>query len=176
MGLTEIANKHNCDKGTQAYEKHSYTLEYGKHIPSSGAFNLLEIGVWHGDSLRMWNEYNPEMKIWGIDNDKSVLNHIQPSGNISITIGSQSDKDVLSLVASSAGQFRFIIDDGSHNLDDILASFGYLYPFLEKGGVYFIEDLHAQQACRNKLVEYMESASSLDWELSCNQKLMAVFK
>lgn len=40
------------------------------------------------------------------------------------------------------GQFDIVLDDGSHQMDDIRASFECLYPALSKNGVYVVEDLH----------------------------------
>lgn len=149
--LTEIANKNQCDKGTEWYEKHSYTPIYANYIPEKGEFTLLEIGVWHGDSLRTWNEYNPNMNIIGIDIDVNVLDYITPSGNIKIMIGDQANKSFITTICKQASP-RFIIDDGSHREDDIFKTFIYTYDLLEEGGVYFIEDLHAPSANREGVI------------------------
>jgi hypothetical protein len=39
-------------------------------------------------------------------------------------------------------KFKFIIDDGCHEEDAIIISLGELFPHLESGGIYYIEDLH----------------------------------
>ena len=56
--LTDIANKCKTDKGTEYFEAHGYTEIYNDYISDTDNINLLEIGIWHGDSVRMWNEYN----------------------------------------------------------------------------------------------------------------------
>ncbi len=95
--LTEIANKYNTDKGTVAYEKHGYTEEYSKYIPEKGIFDLLEIGVWHGDSIKMWNEYNPQIFVSGIDIDPNCLNYILGKAwNHEIFIGDASNYEFIS--------------------------------------------------------------------------------
>ena len=71
--LTRIANKFGTDKGTVAYEAHGYTEEYAKYIPNLGKYTLLEIGVWHCDSMRMWQDYNPDMNIVGVDIDPVIV-------------------------------------------------------------------------------------------------------
>ena len=35
-----------------------------------------------------------------------------------------------------------MVDDGSHKMDDVSASFQFLYPKMPKNGVYAVEDLH----------------------------------
>ena len=154
--LTEIANKYQCDKGTQWYEKHSYTPIYVKYIPEKGEFNLLEIGVWHGDSLKMWGEYNPDMKVLGVEIDVNVFDYITPYGNIKIMIGDQSDKDFITKICKDFPP-KYIIDDGSHKEDDIFKTFIYTYDLLEAGGVYFIEDLHAPSANREELIHRLNA-------------------
>lgn len=180
MTLTEIANKHTCDKGTEWYEKHSYTIEYEKYIPSFGSYTLLEIGVWHGDSLRMWNEYNPEMKIWGMDNDRNVYNFINPSENINIYIGSQNNQDDLNrIIELNNDRFDYIIDDGSHYTSDILISFEHLFPFLSEGGIYFIEDLHFSGVggILQGVQEWLEKNNiKAKVDVLCNNKLLMIRK
>jgi demethylmacrocin O-methyltransferase len=185
--LTELANKYNCDKGTIAFEAHGYTEEYGKIIPETGKYDLFEIGIWHGDSLRMWHEYNPELDITGIDIDAGVLNFVTwENKNLRVNIGNAADPAYIN--AEFRGfKYDFIIDDGSHNYDDIVASFKALYPLLKEGGYYFIEDLHAPQAQIGKLFREMfyiyqgitaKGAVSYfkKYQILCNDKLLIIQK
>lgn len=149
--LTEIANEHTCDKGTEWYEKHGYTEIYDKYIPERGKVILLEIGVWHGDSVRMWKDYNPELIIDAIDIDEDVLRYIQPDIRSNIFIGNATDKEFLNLILNDA-QYDFVIDDGSHTMTDILLSLKILWKRVKSGGIYFIEDLHAPHARRAELM------------------------
>jgi cephalosporin hydroxylase len=177
--LTEIANKYTCDKGTEHYEKHGYTEEYQKIIPSSGEVNLLEIGVWHGDSLKMWREYNPEMKIDAIDINMDVYNYIKDSDKIKIHIGDQTDYNFLTSVVSDK-TYDFIIDDGSHKSQDIIMSFKFLYDYLKPGGYYFIEDLHASHAVIHltilNIMNYLNSKGNTSTQLYCDNKLLVIQK
>ena len=185
MTLTEIANKYTCDKGTEHHEKHGYTEVYSKYIPNTGKYTLLEIGIWHGDSIKMWNEYNPELNIHAIDIDRNVLNFIQPSEQVKIYLGNQSDSSFMDKVISESGSPDFIVDDGSHNYQDIVNSFKMLYNKLADGGIYFIEDLHAPHAKVDQLriwiSNYFNSfnsgikkPTSMEW--ACNNKLLIIKK
>ena len=40
------------------------------------------------------------------------------------------------------GGVDIVLDDGSHHMHDVKSSFDYLYPILNVGGIYIIEDLH----------------------------------
>jgi cephalosporin hydroxylase len=180
--LTNIANDNTVDKGTEHYEKHGYTELYDKYIPETGKYILLEIGIWHGDSLRMWEEYNPELVIHGIDIDPNVYNFIQVSNKSIIHIGDQSNKEFIEKVISTSGYLDFIIDDGSHQYDHIIASFKILWDYLKVGGFYFIEDLHAPYARKNDaiktIIEWLninnKKYSSLD--LTCGEKMLIIQK
>ena len=137
--LTDIANRQKTDKGTEHYEKHGYTEVYDRYIPETGHCKLLEIGIWHGDSLRMWINY----------------------------------------IAKEAAPFNFIIDDGSHQGDHIVASFKLLWQHIKPGGYYFIEDLHAGHANRPVTIERIkrwlgESPNSMT--LMANDKLLIIKK
>lgn len=175
--LTEIANKHNTDKGTVAYEAHGYTEEYEKYIPDKGEFILLEIGIWHGDSLRMWNEYNSDMSAHGLDIDYNCLKWVDTYLHPFVHIGNATNSLFIDKVLSISGKPDFIIDDGSHKYEDILASFKLLYPKLKKGGYYFIEDLHAGQAQKHNLIS--EITSNYDFNnfgFRCDGKLWIIEK
>lgn len=151
--LTKIANKHITDKGTIHYEAHGYTEIYGKYIPEMGSHKLLEIGIWHGDSIRMWNEYNPSIELYALDIDPNIHQHLNGSEKFKLYLGDQSNKLILlSILHDTNNDIDFVIDDGSHNHDDILNSFKFLFPRMKSGSIYFIEDLHANHAEKDKLM------------------------
>ena len=179
--LTILANKYNCDKGTEAGEAHSYTEEYPKYIPQfseSKQLLLIEIGVYHCDSMRMWNEYNPELQIVGLDIDKDILNYYpeEDKDKYSLYIGNATDSEFINKVLED-NLPDFIIDDGSHNYMDILSSFRLLYPKLKEGGYYFIEDLHASYAEKYKLIADITSEYTFkNLGFRCNDKLWIIQK
>jgi hypothetical protein len=45
-------------------------------------------------------------------------------------------------VATDIVQIDIIIDDGSHVNEHVITSFRTLFPYLQDGGIYVIEDLH----------------------------------
>lgn len=101
---------------------------------------ILEIGVWRGGSLRLWREYFGQSAIiFGIDTDRRCL-EIQNSGGV-VCIGSQDDPEFLQDVVRQMGGVDVVIDDGSHISQHVIASFLTLFPLMNEGGRYFIEDL-----------------------------------
>jgi hypothetical protein len=105
------------------------------------SLTFLEIGVFKGGSLQMWQRYfGPFAKIVGIDIDERCLAHEAPG--ISVRIGDQKDHHFLQSVIDEFGVPDIVLDDGSHRMDDINATFEFFYPKMPKNGIYLVEDLH----------------------------------
>jgi 23S rRNA U2552 (ribose-2'-O)-methylase RlmE/FtsJ len=139
MKLFDIVQDHN-GKGGGKWE-HYFDI-YEKHLRKfvdKDVF-ILEIGVCNGGSLQIWKKYfGSKCKVVGIDNDPYTEYEEE---RISVKIGSQNNVEFLNEVISEYGTPDIIIDDGSHIQLDILQSFSTLYPLLNPGGVYIIEDTH----------------------------------
>jgi len=133
--------------GSDKWVGHTYCEHYQKVFTSfrRSKFNLLEIGVGGddslihgGNSLRMWKAYFPKAEIIGVDIfDKSA----QEEKRVSVFQGDQGNPTFLKDLAIKSGGFLIVIDDGSHRGEDIKVSFETLFPYLQPGGVYVVEDL-----------------------------------
>jgi len=134
--LEELARKHGTDKAGHGYMPH-----YERHFEKfkNETFNLLEIGVHKGASLRMWKEYFPNAQIHGIDKNPAAKEFEED--RIKVHIGSQGDAAFLHDTAYSA-PFKIIIDDGSHMWWHQTISCDILFKGLTADGVYVVEDLH----------------------------------
>ncbi len=75
-----------------------------------------------------------------MDIDKRCEAH--ESQGISVRIGDQSDPRFLQALIDEFGVPDVVLDDGSHQMAHVAATFDFLYPRLGKNGVYLIEDLH----------------------------------
>ena len=89
----------------------------------------------------MWKRYfGPHARIIGID--------IRPEckafeeDQVEVRVGDQSDPELLQGLIDEFGPPDVVLDDGSHVMRHIKASFDFLYPRMPKNGVYMIEDLH----------------------------------
>jgi hypothetical protein len=102
-------------------------------------FNMIEVGVFNGSSVRMWEKFFPNATVVGIDIDPGCSRFA--AERIKIRIGSQNEPDFLHGVVSEFPA-RIIIDDGSHRSDHIAFTFERLFPALLPGGWYIVEDLH----------------------------------
>jgi hypothetical protein len=95
----------------------------------------------HGASLRMWADYFPEAEIFACDiREDTLINE----GRIHSVVCDQSNIDsrYAMVRAFAPCHWDVIIDDGSHKTDDQIHTAGMLLvePYLNKGGVYIIED------------------------------------
>jgi len=132
--------------GTDKYGNHSYTPLYNDHFNSikNRKVNLLEIGIggydnpdYGGNSLRMWKRYFHRGKIYGVDiYDKSNFDEHR----IKTFQGNQNNTGFLDQILTRIGKIDVIIDDGSHINQDVIASFQFLFPRLNPGGIYVVED------------------------------------
>jgi hypothetical protein len=117
-----------------AYERH-----LNRFIDLDVVF--LEIGVANGGSLNMWRRFlGPYATVIGMDIDplcRDIENNL-----VKVRIGSQSDIGFLDSIINEFGVPDVVIDDGSHNMQDINITFDYLYPKMPKNSVYIVEDLH----------------------------------
>ncbi|QPC86051.1 class I SAM-dependent methyltransferase [Mesorhizobium sp. NBSH29] len=103
---------------------------------------MLEIGVSKGGSMELWREYfGPDAILYGIDIDPACAAFDGEAGN-KVRIGSQDDPAFLKRVVAEMGGIDIVLDDGSHVAKHQKESFDTLFPLLETGGLYVVEDLH----------------------------------
>lgn len=102
---------------------------------------FLEIGTWEGGSAQMWKHYfGPLAQIVSIDINPDCK--AAEDEQVAVRIGDQSDPKFLARIVEEFGAPDIVLDDGSHVMDHLWASFAYLYPRLPRDAVYFVEDLH----------------------------------
>lgn len=116
------------------YDRH-FSRFRGKDV------NVVEIGVQHGGSARMWREYfGPKSRIFGVDKDPRCSD--VAGERIEIAIGDQSDRSFLRHLVATLPEIHILIDDGGHHMDQQIATFEEMFPSIQDGGVYLCEDLH----------------------------------
>ena len=129
-------------KWTHYFETYEAVFGARRNTP----MRVLEIGVFHGTSLRLWKSYfqHPQTSLVGVDIEPTCARFDAPSDGIHVRIGSQADNEFLARVVAEFGPFDLIIDDGSHHSAHMIKSFNSLYATgLKDDGIYFVEDLHA---------------------------------
>jgi hypothetical protein len=96
-------------------------------------FDLLQIGVADGASLRTWREWFPAARLVGLDPRRLFLD--SPIAGCTIVHGNQTDLGALQPLLRDY-RFRLIVDDGSNHPDDQVQTFQLLFPWLEADSVY----------------------------------------
>jgi len=129
--------------GRVIYKWKHYFPIYERHFKDfvSKPVTFIEIGCGSGGSLQMWKRYfGPHARIVGIDIKPECKQFEEDQ--IEVRIGDQSDEGFLNSVIEEFGTPDIVLDDGSHIMNHIVASFRSLYHRMSKSGIYLVEDLH----------------------------------
>ncbi len=138
LRLDRIGSKHGTDK---ASGHHDYLTFYERFFASRRAdtVKLLEIGIFNGASLAVWEEYFPHGQIVGADINPLTRRFQRP--RVAGEIIDQSTLDDLAYLAAKHGPFDIVIEDGSHHWEHQITTLRALFPFVRPGGLYVGEDL-----------------------------------
>lgn len=143
VASVEMRNFHEiaCSAGTDKCTRHAYGQYYEAHLEKrrNDSLVILEIGILMGASLRLWEEYFPNARIYGVDINPSFTQFA--SARSKVIIGDQADTSFLHRVANEASGFDIVVDDGGHKMMEQKTSFQTLFPYVRQGGLYVIEDM-----------------------------------
>jgi len=156
LDLAMLFKKYGSDKDRNGYS-HLYSTLFDKI--KNDKLNVLEVGIGTmipnvlssmkgymtdeykpGASLRAWNDYFHNSKIYGVD--------IQPDtqfkeNNIETYLcDSTSKESVDNLMSGLNIKFDVIVDDGWHLDVAQLKTLTHFFPYLNEGGIYVIEDIY----------------------------------
>lgn len=140
----DLAEIYATTRDFEVHKWHHYIPLYDRYFGRfrGTAVKFLEIGVARGGSLQMWRRFlGEDAVLYGIDIDENCAAFDDAHGQV--RIGSQDDPAFLASVVDEMGGIDVVLDDGSHKMRHIEASLRALYPRLNDGGIYMIEDLHA---------------------------------
>ena len=112
---------------------------------------MIEIGIDSGYSLNMWLNLFKNATIYGADKNKKYKGERHQVYQVDQSIESEL-KDFAKKMENK-GIF-FINDDGSHIPEHQLLTFNVLFPILEDGGIYIIEDVETSYWSKNGLYGY----------------------
>lgn len=147
--LTMIANACNTDKGDDVlcgggFRGHGFTNFYYDYFRNIKHPVILEIGVFKGESIRMFNEfYNGDCEIHCIDIDPACdVSNI--GDNVHFHLVDCGNKEQLELFVENMEDVKFdiILDDASHVVYHQMLTYSYFRKMLNTDGIYVMEDLH----------------------------------
>jgi len=135
---------------------HSYYIMYGMHLmplmQAKESAKLFEIGLGcdmgygSGASVALWKTLFPHVDLWEAEYNTTCVSRARAKGRLdgmNVVTGDQGDPETLQRwVEETGGRFDVVVDDGGHQNKQVRASFEELWPHVEPGGLYFLEDLH----------------------------------
>lgn len=127
---------------TDKVHPHGYLPDYQRLAAELGpAAAVCEIGVERGYSLAMWQDLFPASPaIVGVDRrDEGVEEAHWPAGTHKV-VAEQDDPRLPALVTAFAPGFDLIVDDCSHLGHLTRATHAMLWPLVNPGGFYVVED------------------------------------
>ena len=138
--LDELALLAGTDKSSAF---HHYTKVYADYFGpiKNDPLIFLEMGIYKGNSVKLWESYFPHATLHFIDNNPSLIEYDSTRSHYHFI--DQTNWEALHTFAKSVGgQFDIILDDAGHSMIGQIGSFQTLFPYLKSGGLYVIEDLH----------------------------------
>ncbi len=152
---------------------HNYTKYYSMFFNKYryDAINLLEIGIWTGDSLRMWERFFGIGKIFGIDiENKSQYN----TERTKTFVVDQSSQEQLVDIINKIPALDIVIDDGSHRSPHQILSFVTIFPHIKPGAMYIVEDCLTSYNitfCKPNEMSFLDYVKSLSGAVQMDGKI-----
>lgn len=135
--LDEIGIQCGTDKSSKGHNYLKYYDMFLSHLRNE-MFVLLELGVWEGASLKMWSKYFPKAIIQGADIEDKSQYDTDTIGTV--IINTLSAESIDNFITHNALKLKVIIDDAGHESEAQILAFDKLFPVLQPGGFYIIED------------------------------------
>ncbi len=164
--LDELFHHYGSDKANvfklNNKSGHGFSKFYEKNFKKfkDKKINILEIGSYAGGSAAAFAKYFPNIDIFCFD--INISNFIYRSKNIHVFgIDINNEKKINKILKSIFLQFNFdgfdlVIDDGSHNLSDILHGLKFFFQYVKNKGIYIIEDFkHPNYYTYNKNINHI---------------------
>lgn len=136
--LDDLGLKYGTDKASNHHDYLHFYESRLNYLREKGIL-LIEIGVYHGSSIAMWREYFQEATVVGIDYNPDCKKY--ETNHINVRIGDGASVDFLGSIIKEFGSPMIVIDDGSHRWDHQIRTFQFLFPLMQAGGHYVIEDI-----------------------------------
>jgi hypothetical protein len=139
--LWEYFQNHKEGRGLFKWE-HYFDI-YHRHFARfvGQKVNVLEIGIYSGGSLEMWQSYfGKNSHVYGIDIEEACK--VYESDQVSVFIGDQADRTFWRTFKKNVQDIDILIDDGGHTPEQQQITLEEVLPYLRPGGVYLCEDIH----------------------------------
>ena len=142
--LTEIGKTTGTDKANY----HNFTPVYERFLfdKKDTMKQIVEIGVYHGASIKMWDIYFPTCKILGLDINSAFFTEHTFSDKVKLEVCTATNEEAfvktLTKHSIEIGSVDMIIDDASHIVSHQRKTIDIAWKYVKPGGLYIIEDMH----------------------------------
>ncbi len=155
------SDKANIFKSTNK-KGHGYSKFYEKNLEEfrEKNINILEIGSYAGASAAAFTKYFPKSNIFCLDINISTFKYWSKKIHV-FGVDIKNEKKLNLIIDSiikkhKISNFDIVIDDGSHNLSDILIGLKFLFKFVKNNGLYIIEDFkHPNYYSYNRNIDHI---------------------
>ena len=127
--------------------------------------NILEIGIYNGESLRIWDDWFVNGNIYGLDIDCTSLDRARDknlSNRVHLFCGDAYSQEVVDTFEDNF--FDFVIEDGSHVPQQQRDAVNLWLPKIKSGGKMIVEDvaeLHNAELLVNSIDSSRVSSSKI---------------
>jgi hypothetical protein len=143
MSLEEIVDNSITDKNTV----HSYLPLYQKLLVKikETAKNVLEVGIYNGGSIKLWNDFFINANIYGVDimNSNVVWEGIKNNDKIILhtECDAYDENFVINNFLNENIKCDFLLDDGPHTLESMKTFIKLYSQIMADDGILIIEDV-----------------------------------
>jgi cephalosporin hydroxylase len=145
MSLTELANNVRTDKNTT----HSYLDLYQTLLinKKESAKNVLEIGIFNGGSIKLWNDFFVNAQVYALDiiNINDVWDAIKNNNKITLYTSTDAYNEEIfkTHFLDKNLKMDFMLDDGPHTLESMKQFIKLYSQIMTDDGILIIEDVQS---------------------------------
>lgn len=145
MNLVDLANNSRTDKNTA----HSYLPLYQQLLinKKETAKNVLEVGICHGGSIKLWSDFFTNANVYGLDimDIRNVWEDIKNKETIILHTSCDAyDNDFfITNFLNKNIKCDFMLDDGPHTLESMKQFIKLYSQIMTEDGILIIEDVQS---------------------------------
>ena len=141
--LKNLVNNWHTDKDTV----HSYLDLYNNLLldKKNTAKNVLEVGIQHGGSIKLWSDFFTNATVHGLDitNGSNIVADIKNNDKIILYTDTDAyNEDIFNRLFLNNGlKFDFLLDDGPQTLESMIQFINLYSKVMTDDGILIIEDV-----------------------------------
>jgi hypothetical protein len=145
MSLQEIVDNSRTDKNTT----HSYLSLYQQLLinKKETAKNVLEVGIYNGGSIKLWNDFFTNANVYGLDimNINNVWERIKNKEKIILhtSCDAYNNDFFITNFLNKNIKCDFMLDDGPHTLESMKQFIKLYSQIMTDDGILIIEDVQS---------------------------------